>query len=165
VFNLDEVGISDWEDRKTKTIIVPATMRGQTIDHEISRTVKHISVIACISAAEESLTLYIITSQAPTLVQERLKKEGVRFGTDFILRSNPSPYINAEIFIDYIRTVFILNLAELRTLDGFAEETGVLLMDNCSSHVMSLIISSVFSPRHECGDNFCTTHNADLPDS
>jgi hypothetical protein len=64
MFNLDEVGISDWEDRKTKTktVIVPATMRGQTIYHEISRTVKHISVISCVSAARESLTPYIITS-------------------------------------------------------------------------------------------------------
>jgi hypothetical protein len=130
VFNLDEVGISDWEDRKTttktKTVIVPATMRGQTIHHEISRTVKHISVIACVSAAEESLTPYIITLQVPTSVQERLKKEGVRFSTDFVLRSNPSPYINTESFIDYIRTVFLPNLAELRTLDAFTEETGVL---------------------------------------
>jgi hypothetical protein len=56
VFNLDEVGISDWEDRKTKTAIVSATRRGQTIHHEISRTVKHISAIACVSAAGESLT-------------------------------------------------------------------------------------------------------------
>jgi hypothetical protein len=117
VFNLDEVGISDWEDRKTKTVIVPATMHGQTIHHEISRTVMHISVIACVSTAEESLTPYIITSQAPTSVRERLKKEGVRFSTDFVLRSNPKPYINAEIFLDYIRTVFLSNLAELRTLD------------------------------------------------
>jgi hypothetical protein len=72
VFNLDEVGISDWEDRKTKTktVIIPATMPGQTIHHEISRTVKHISVIACIPAAGEPLTPYIITSQAPTSVQE-----------------------------------------------------------------------------------------------
>jgi hypothetical protein len=137
VFNLDEVGISDWEDRKTKTVIVPATMRGHTIHHEISRTVKHISVIACVSAAGESLTPYIITSQAPTSVQERLKKEGVRFGTDFVFRSNPKPYINTESFLDSIRTVFLHNLAELRTLDGFTEETGVLLMDNCPSHVMS----------------------------
>jgi hypothetical protein len=118
-----------------KTAIVPATMRSQTIDHEISRTVKHISVIACISTARESLTPYIITSQAPTSVKERLKKEGVRFGTVFVLNSNPSPYINAEIFLDYIRTVFLPNLAELRTLDAFTEETGVLLMDNCPSHV------------------------------
>jgi hypothetical protein len=139
VFNLDEHGISDWEDRKTKTktVIVPATMCGQTIHREISRTVKHVSVIACVSAAGESFTPSIITSQASTSVKERLKKEGVRFRTDFVLRSNPSPSINAEIFLDYILTVFFPNLVELRTLDGFAEETGVLLMDNCPSQIMS----------------------------
>jgi hypothetical protein len=62
VFNLDEVRISDWEDRKTRTVLVPATMRGQTIHHEISRAVKHISVIAFVSAAGESLTPSMITS-------------------------------------------------------------------------------------------------------
>jgi hypothetical protein len=145
VFNRDEVCISDWEDRKTKTktVIVRATVHGQTRHHEMSRTVKRISVIACVSAARESLTPYRITSQASTSVQEQLKKEGVRFGTHFVLRSNPSPYINATIFLDYIRTVFLPNLVELRTLDGFAQETGVLLMDNCLSHVTSLMISGV----------------------
>jgi ATP-dependent helicase YprA (DUF1998 family) len=73
-------------------------------------------------------------------VQERLKKEGVRFSTDFVLRWNPKPYIKAEIFFDYIRTVFLPNLAELRTLDAFTEETGVLLMDTCPSHVTDDII-------------------------
>jgi hypothetical protein len=152
VFNLDEVGISDWENRKTetKTVIGPATIRGQTIHYEISRTMKHISAITCISAAEVSLTPYIITSQALMSVQERLKKEAVRFGRDFVLRSNPKPSINAEIFFDYIRTVFLPIFAALRTLDGFTEETGMLLMDNCLSYVASLMISSVFSSKDEC---------------
>jgi hypothetical protein len=48
--------------------------------------------------------------------------------------------MNAEIFLDYIRTVFLPNLAELRTLDAFSEETAVLLMDNCPSHVTDEII-------------------------
>jgi hypothetical protein len=47
VFNLDEVGISDWEDRKTKKFIIPAAMPGQTIHHGVSRNVKYISVLAC----------------------------------------------------------------------------------------------------------------------
>jgi hypothetical protein len=109
--------------------------------------VKHISAIACIFAAGESLIPYIITFQAPTSVQERLKKEGVRFGTDFVLRSNPSPYINVEIFLDDIRTVFLPNLAEFRTLDAFTEETGVLLMDNCRSHVNDNIIAVLTEAR------------------
>jgi hypothetical protein len=117
MFNLDEVGISDWEDRKTKTVVVLAMMVGQTIHHEISWTVKHISVIACASAAEESLTPYIITSQASRWVREQLRKQGVRFGTDFVLMSNSKPSTNAESFLDDIRTAFIPNLVELRTLD------------------------------------------------
>jgi hypothetical protein len=149
VLNLDAVGISDWEDGKTKIVIVPATMVGQTVHHEIFRTVKHLSVIAYVSAARKSLTPYIITLQASRPVREQIKKERVRFRTDFVLRSNPKPYINAKIFLDYIRTVFLSNLAELRTQDRFAEETGVLLMDNCPSHVIAPMMSSVFSPRHE----------------
>jgi hypothetical protein len=134
VFNLDELGISDWKDCKTKTVLVPATMVGQTIHHEISRMVKHISVIACVSAAEESFTPYIIMSQASGRVWEQFKKHDVRFRADFVLRSNPKPHINAKRFLDYIRTVFLPNLAEFRTLDGVAEGTGVLLMDICPSY-------------------------------
>jgi hypothetical protein len=33
VFNLDEVGISEWEYRKDRKVIVPKTMDGQTIHH------------------------------------------------------------------------------------------------------------------------------------
>jgi hypothetical protein len=51
VLNLDEVGISDWEDRKGKKVAVPPAMLGQTIHHGVARNVKHISVIACKLAA------------------------------------------------------------------------------------------------------------------
>jgi hypothetical protein len=83
VFNLDEVGISDWEDRKTKKVIPLAAMLGQTIHHGVSRNVKHISLICCMSAAAESLLHYMVTSQNSSIVQEHLKKQGVRFDRDF----------------------------------------------------------------------------------
>jgi hypothetical protein len=51
VFNLDELGISEWEDRKTKKVIALAPMFGRTIYHGVSRNMKHISLIACLSAA------------------------------------------------------------------------------------------------------------------
>jgi hypothetical protein len=166
MFNLDEAGILDWEDRKTKIIIVPVTMVGQTIRHEISRTVKHISVVACVCAVGEALTPYIITSQALGQVRKQLEKHGVRFGTDFVLRSNPKPYINAKIFLDYIRTVFLSNLAELRTFDGFTEQTGVLLMDNCPSYVTDDVIGLLTEAR-VCVITFepHTTHNSNLSNS
>jgi hypothetical protein len=68
VFILDEVDIPDWEDRKTKKVIPLAAMVGQTIHHGASRDVKHISVIACLSTARESLLQYTVTSQNSSTV-------------------------------------------------------------------------------------------------
>jgi hypothetical protein len=45
VFNLDEIDISDLEDRETRKVIVPGAMDGQRIHHAVSRNVKHPSVI------------------------------------------------------------------------------------------------------------------------
>jgi hypothetical protein len=73
VFNLDEVGISDWENRKPRKVIVPATMTGHTIHHGVSRNVRHISIIACVPAAGESITPYVVTYQGSPVVCEQLK--------------------------------------------------------------------------------------------
>jgi hypothetical protein len=51
------------------------------------------------------------------------------------LTYSQKPYINAGIFLDYIRTVFLLYLVSLRVLAGFPEEAAVFLMDNYSAHV------------------------------
>jgi hypothetical protein len=57
--NLDEVGISDWEDRKTRRVVVPATM-----------------------VARRYIMPYIVTSQNSSPVHEQLRKQGVLFGRD-----------------------------------------------------------------------------------
>jgi hypothetical protein len=84
VFNLDEVGISEWEDRKTKTVVIAKSMSEQVNHHKINRNVKHVSVIACISVARESLIPYIVTSRDSSRVREQLGTHGVWFGTDLI---------------------------------------------------------------------------------
>jgi hypothetical protein len=75
VFDLDEVGISDWADNKTKKVVALAAMFGRTIHHGISRNVKYISVIACVWDARESLFHYIMISQNSPTVQKHLKKQ------------------------------------------------------------------------------------------
>jgi hypothetical protein len=80
MLNLNEVGISDSEGRKTKKVIIPAAMLGQTIHHGVSRNVKHISAITCVCAAEESLLPHIIGSFDSSTGQEHLKKQSIRFG-------------------------------------------------------------------------------------
>jgi hypothetical protein len=109
MFILDVVGISDWEDHKTKKIIVLVAMFRQTMHHGVSRNVKHISMIACPSAAGESLLHYIIISQNSSTVQEHLKKQGVRFGREFALKFNQKPYFNVGIFLAYIRSRLLID--------------------------------------------------------
>jgi hypothetical protein len=140
VLNLDEVRISDWEDRKTKKVITIAAMFGQTIHHGVSRNVKHISVIACASAAGASLLPYIVRSQNSPTVQERLQRQGVRVGMDFALKFNQKPYINAGSFLAYIRTIFVPSVDAFRGRVVLAEEIAVLLMAHCSAHVSDDVI-------------------------
>jgi hypothetical protein len=115
-------------------------MLGQTIHHGVSRTVKHISVIVCMPTAGASLLPYIVTSQNSPVVQEHLNKQGVCLGRDMILKFNRKPYINAGIFLDDIRTIFLPYIDMLRGLAVFAQEPAVLLMAHCSAHVRDDVI-------------------------
>jgi hypothetical protein len=82
-------------------------------------------VIACLSAAGASLPLYIVTSEESPALREQLKKRGVRFVQDFILKSCVKAYLNAEIFQEYVMAVFLPNLNELRRREQFLEQEAV----------------------------------------
>jgi transposase len=107
IFNLGEIGISEWEDRTERRVIVPSTMRGQTIFHGIRRNLKHISVVACISAAGEHITPFFVCSQINDTVERRLKTEGFIMGVDLIIKRRTKPYMNSQLFAEYISTVLL----------------------------------------------------------
>jgi hypothetical protein len=76
VSNLDEVGISEWEDRAPRKVVVSVSMTDQTSHHGVHRNLKHMSVICCVSAAGESLTPFVVSSQVHDKVIETLKLRG-----------------------------------------------------------------------------------------
>jgi hypothetical protein len=98
VFNLDEIGTSEREDRKEKKVNIQMTMDRQMMHHGASRSVKHISVIACITAGGESLTHFIVISQISDGIRKKLMSRGVRLGVDFVLRQRPKPYVSRKLF-------------------------------------------------------------------
>jgi hypothetical protein len=108
---------------------------------------------------DNHFSLYGDIAEFPT-VQEHLKKQRVRFGRDMILKCNQKPYINAGIFIDYIRTVFLPNIDALRRLAVFLQEVAVVLMDNCPAHVSDDVIRIPIEAR-EWGITF-TPHTAQV---
>jgi hypothetical protein len=86
VLNLDEISLSEWENRKDKKVIAPTTMDGQTTCHHALRNVKHISIITCISIGGELLALYIVISQDFEPLRRRLMSRGVHLGVHLVLR-------------------------------------------------------------------------------
>jgi hypothetical protein len=133
--NLDEIGISEWEDRTQRKVIVPSTMRGQTNFHGIHRNLKHVSVVAYISAAGKHMTPFFVCSQVHDTVERNFKTQGFRMGVDSILKRRNKPYMNSQLFREYISTVLLPYINELRLNEEFADKEAVLLMDNCSVHV------------------------------
>jgi len=72
IFNLDEVEISEWEDRKKKMIVL-VSMRRHAIHHDVHRSLKHVSTVICISAAGKSMTPFIVSSQVTSAVIARCR--------------------------------------------------------------------------------------------
>jgi hypothetical protein len=95
LFNLEEIGISEWEDRRARRVIVPSVMRGQTILHGVHRNLKHMSVVAFIFAAGEHMTPFFVCSQLNDAVERKPKLEGNRLGVDFILRRRSKSYMSS----------------------------------------------------------------------
>jgi hypothetical protein len=141
VFNFDEVDMSEWDDRKEKKVIVQATTDSRTIYHCASRSVRHISIIKCITIAEEPFTPYIVTSQDSDAIRRRLVSRDVCLGVDFVLRHLSKPCVNGEFFLEYINTIFVPYLNELQDLEDLETCEAVLLMDNWSPHVSDDIVA------------------------
>jgi hypothetical protein len=89
-------------------------------------------VVACISAAGEHMTPFMVCSQFKDVVERLLKLQGFRMGVDLILRKREKPYLNSELFHEYISNLLVPYIDEPRTKEEFAEKEAILLMENCS---------------------------------
>jgi hypothetical protein len=96
VLNLDENGISDWEDRKPKKVVVPITASAHNVHHRISRNLKRISIVTCIFTGGACLTPYLVPSHDSAALHRDLEATGMQIGKHLILKQRVKPYINAE---------------------------------------------------------------------
>ena len=136
-FNLDEVGSSDWEERKIKKVLVSKSSDPKTVNHAVSRKFKHQTLVALVSSAGDALTPLLIASCD---VEEDLNKNGYRIGDDVIFRYRKPPFINKELFNEYIISVLIPYVSSLRQKEEYSNEPAVLLLDSCSAHVNDEIL-------------------------
>jgi hypothetical protein len=119
VCSLNEVSMSELGDRKEKKVILAMTMRGQTIHHGPSRSVKYLSVIACITAGGESLTPLVMTLQISDSIRKRLVGRGVCLGSILCCGNDRNGMSAVNLFLEHIGTIFIPYLNELRDSEEF----------------------------------------------
>jgi hypothetical protein len=62
VFNLDELGATDWQDRKIKKLITSAPVPKEDAYDSVSRRPLHITLLACVSAAGDVMIPLFMTS-------------------------------------------------------------------------------------------------------
>jgi hypothetical protein len=136
-FNLDEVGSADWEDRKPKKVIVPIAVPEEDVYHPVSRKYKHMSLLACVSAAGDSLAPLVV-SAAP--IPDSLWANGLRADEDVLIRHRSPPYVDESTFFEYITHVLIPYVNSVRENPDLYNEYAVLLMDSASPHVSERVL-------------------------
>jgi hypothetical protein len=137
VFNLDEVGSSQWEDPKPKKVIVPQVIPADEMYHSVSRRYRHVTLLACVSAVGDALTPIVISGPP---MRDSLWAKGLCHDQDAMVRRRKPAYVSEELFFDYMVSVFIPYVANVRQRPEFANEPAVLLMDSALSHVSERVL-------------------------
>jgi hypothetical protein len=132
VFNLDEMGSSDWDDRKPRKALAPVTVSAGDVFHCVSRQYRHVTLLACVSATGDALTPMIVSQ---TSVRDSFGSRAFGQDEDVMVRQRKPAYVDEELFHEYLTHGFIPHRANLRTTEAFSDELAILLMDSALVHV------------------------------
>jgi hypothetical protein len=91
VFNLDETGVSECEDRKSKKVVIPMDMKDRLIRDKVRNTIDHLTVLTCVPASGDALFPIIVTSRK---VPDDIYRGGYHPGKDFLIERNAKPYVD-----------------------------------------------------------------------
>jgi hypothetical protein len=137
VFNLDELGSADCEDRKMKKVIAPAAVRRENVYRSVSRGPRHMTLLTYVSAPRDAGTPMVITTKP---VRTSLWSRSVRQNEDVIICRRTPAYIDEELFFEYITSILISYVDAGRSRAGLETETAILLMDSALPHTSNRIL-------------------------
>jgi hypothetical protein len=126
IYNLDEAGLSDWEDSKPKPFLIPM-IRGDTMIHyPVNRQIRHQTLLYCISASGDvDCSLLVFAKQS---VSRLLKWDGSAH------QIAESLYVTKQLFLEYVRNAVIPLIESNRELPRYQGKLAIVFCDNCSCH-------------------------------
>jgi hypothetical protein len=93
VFSLDNIWISKLDGCKLKKVLIPATFAGQIIPHGISRNIKHILRITCMSTGAACITTHMVISQLTEPVRMHLEEMDMQIWRHLTVKRRQKPYM------------------------------------------------------------------------
>jgi hypothetical protein len=133
ILNVDEVSCQELSDREKRDVIIPHQERPCRIEYAVSRKEKRITCITTISMAGDAL-MPLLAAHRRT-IDAAVWEKAWRDGQDFMIRSNDTSYVTRPIFTKHMTSVILPYFAATRESLHLQDFTGVLLCDNCSSHI------------------------------
>jgi hypothetical protein len=115
IFNIDECGFSDWEERGPKPVLIPAEFERSVLHYPVNRAIRYQSLIYCITAAGDAYCPLLVSTK-PSITQ--VFNHAPRDGIDLQIQIAKSAYVTKEIFESYDDTVLIPAVESNRTLKG-----------------------------------------------
>jgi hypothetical protein len=82
IFGLEETSLSDWEERKTKPVIIPSHASSSTLHSPINRAIRRHTLFCCVSASGDAYSPFLI---APHPIARRIFEKGIRENVDLNL--------------------------------------------------------------------------------
>lgn len=117
IFNCDETGISGKEMIRGKVLVVD---NQHPYQENINTSGGHLSINMAISAAGRCLPLMLIFSKSMPRNLDGLPN-------DWMLEKSPKGYMNGDLFVKWLKELFIPNCGRSRPV--------LLIMDNLASHL------------------------------
>jgi hypothetical protein len=95
--------------------------------------------MTCRAASGACLTPYVVTSQDSAALRLDLEADGMQIGRhlNLILKHRDKPHVNAELFEDYLRSVFLPRLMITHIVKDLRKEDAMLPRDRSSPHLTS----------------------------
>jgi hypothetical protein len=138
IFNMDETGLSNWEERKAKKVVVPATLSGRRLHFGVSRKSRHETLLCTISASGDAYLPLLIAAEQR--VCQLFEVWPIRKDIDLSLEIRESPYIDGDIFRKYIHEVFVPIVNSERKGMPARDTPAILFFDNCRAHCQETLL-------------------------
>jgi hypothetical protein len=75
IFNIDECGFSNWEERNAKPVLIPCKVKNATLHYPVDRRIRHQILICCITAAGDAFCPLFVSAEQSV---RQINAEGCR---------------------------------------------------------------------------------------